>query len=187
MIRNSKLVAVIQRFFLNKKFLIRFYSGFLLLEVIVFCFFGIGRLITVLSQKIQLASDIETTASSLNKKQDDLEKILPTLKEAQPYAQYLDLYMPNKLNIERYLIDLASAASQAGFRVSKFIPVAGSSPAVYQISTVFDGNGNLPALIKNIEDLKRITSVQDATYESKDTGAEVTMNIIIYSTETAEQ
>lgn len=138
-----------------------FYFYIFIICILVFGMFGIIPLTSSIFEKITLLKNMNNALSSLNEKEKSLISASKDYEEIFPYIYYLDSYMPKDINLDDYIIGLNSVISINGFFLNRVHPEAAIKDNSLSVSINLDGYGNLNDLVKNIESLKRLTSISN--------------------------
>jgi Tfp pilus assembly protein PilO len=155
--------------------------------VIAFGFFGIRPLWSVLNQKSSLVTEMRSTNKNLSRNLGVLKDVHDDIERAGENLKYLEDYMPELPQVEDFLLDFVVAASSAGFSVDRFTPGAFSTGESldnqYGIAAKLKGKGDPVKLVNNVEELKRISFVDEIKYaiSEKDMSVTIDMSIRIFT------
>jgi|GEM_PF-1701651 len=136
-----------------------FYFYCLIFSFFVFGFGGILPLGINIFNKSKTITLAKTVITNFQKKEIEVETMKEDYAAIQPYLYFLDIYMPTDINVDDYLISLNAAAISNGFSVKRMAPVGQESNNSIVLNVGLEGYGNLADLIKDIEDLKRVTKI----------------------------
>lgn len=133
----------------------KFYVIIAAVVFIVFGLFGIIPLSISAKNTFVLLNRVNTTNALLAQKYEDLKKAETILFENKILLQKFISYLPENYTIQDYLLDLSTVASINRYRVDR-VNVNGR-----ELEVVFEGSGDIPELIKDIEGLQSITQVAE--------------------------
>lgn len=128
-------------------------------NIVAFGFFGIRSEVLSLMQKNDFINEVQETITRLQEKLNQLQNAKVDLKDTKKYDLYLDKVLPPDLALQNYLVDIVRIAAQSGFEVTAFKP-ENTVDKTTLISVQLKGNYfGVVALVKDLEGLKRLTTV----------------------------
>jgi hypothetical protein len=102
------------------------------------------------------------------------------LKEIRPYMIYIREYIPEEFGVHDYLVDLALMSSESGYVLKTFTPVFSTNTGQERASVYFEGEGKVYDLVASIENMKRLTEIQNLNVSFLGEVG-VRMSILIYT------
>ena len=138
-----------------------FYFYILCFSVVVFGFMGILPLGITSFKKVQTIQSLKMVIGNFQKKEAESKLMKEDYITIKPYLYFLDIYMPTDINVDDYLISLNAVAVNNGFSIKRLAPLGEEANNSLAIDVSLEGFGELPDLIQDIEDLKRITRITD--------------------------
>ncbi|MDC0449227.1 type 4a pilus biogenesis protein PilO [bacterium] len=131
---------------------------------------------------------MEETNKNLEDNIGVLEQISEDVEIAGNNLKYLEEYMPLEYRPEGYLLDFSYAAARSGFSVRRYNPQSRTQGNQAQVDGLdidirLSGSGDVASLIRNIEEMKRITSIQgvEYTFENYDGVGSLRVRVRIFS------
>jgi len=143
----------------NKDTLFRIYLYWAILSVVFLGIFGIYPTAKSILNDLSIISEMKSVNLGLERRLSDLFTLKMQLDKVKNEIPLLDYYLPETFEIQNYMVDFVVASQEAGFNVQSFVPVQEESSSVY-VNVGLLGEGDVVELIKNIEELNRITEVE---------------------------
>jgi len=187
MIRGSeRQLAALKRILTHRTYHSRLMSLWALIVFIAFGVFGIRPLFKTIREKRVLIPELQELNTQIEKNLADFSVIKFDLIKAGENIQYLEEYLPTYYKPEDYLLELTYAGSTANFALQRFSPANFALLAHSEgmnITVRFEGTGSPHELIRQIEELPRITKVRamDYYYDFRNETTIVRADITIYT------
>jgi hypothetical protein len=183
-VESDKQVRNVKRIMLHRAYYSRFMSFWAFSAVALFVFFGIRPLIGVMIEKKDLITEMQEINANLSNNNISLSIVQYELEKAADNLQYIDYYMPTSFKPEDYLLDLTYAASTAGFSVVRYsIGEVNIDTGGLRVRAKLEGRGDTANLIKNIEEMKRVTYINKLRFTPKGEEEAVTIDLEIFKSE----
>jgi Tfp pilus assembly protein PilO len=141
--------------------------------------FGIYPLTRELITKYQVSRQMVNLNKDLQRKFNEVSDASVKIAAVGSGVSYLDMYLPENFELQNYMIDFITASGKAGFSLDTFMPMdqVGSAVGIY-IS--LSGDGDLVSLIKNLEDMNRISEIQSINLSEIGATPILRLNITTY-------
>jgi Tfp pilus assembly protein PilO len=134
----------------------------------------------VIREKKQTINELRTLNFDLEKKANGLQKLRADLEGSRVYVSSLGEAIPKSPKVEDYLVDLVTAVGSVGYRQNYFLPVPSESGTL-GIRVRYQGSpSQFLSLIKAIEEMPRLTTINEITYSYTEEAAQVNMYLEIY-------
>jgi hypothetical protein len=141
--------------------------------------FGIYPLARESIAKYQVSTQMVSLNKDLQRKFSEVSDASVKISAVGSGVSYLDRYLPENFDLQNYMIDFMTASGKAGYSLNTFMPVDQKGAAV-GIYISLSGEGNLVSLIKNLEDMNRISEIQSINLSKIGASSILRLNIITY-------
>lgn len=154
-IRNN-----LTRLVTNEEVSYKIYLYWAALTVLLVGVFGIYPLTRALVGKYQISRQMTRLNKDLLKKINEISDASEKIKTVGSDVLYLNNYLPEDFDTQNYMIDFVTAAGKAGYYVDTFTPLT-QEGSVIEISAGLSGEGNLVELTENLENMNRVSEIQN--------------------------
>jgi Tfp pilus assembly protein PilO len=144
--------------FLNS---VSFHRLWLSISFVIFGVLGLGLGTRVILEKRATLKEMEEVTLRLSKKTASLKALQEDLILVKPYISTLESQLLSPFEPSEYMVGLALVCARAGYSLEKFVPTRVSTEDGYGLNLALSGVGDPILLIQAIEDLPRVTTVQD--------------------------
>jgi len=169
---------VLKRILSDTKKARKIYFVWFLCALISLMFYGIMPLIENIKSKLQTQQKMTVLNNNLAENIRKLSQLEKNYQKAKEYAPLLNKYLPEELGPQNYLVDFTTALSGTGFSLNKFSVLEKEN---ILITVSLQGSGDEQLVVDSIENLKRVTKIQDisASYQTDGTRYLI-LNLEIY-------
>jgi len=180
-----KIISNLKRYieFIKQSFKINFYL--LVFVIVIIGFFGVFRLTYLSYRKVIFVNQLKTTLQSAKNKVSFLEIAKYDLLNVGKYLYFINRNIPTKIDLSDYLLSLNPVLIENGFFLSRAVPNLNSNQDEeiknLEIKITLYGYGDLPKLIKNIEEMKRLTKVESVSFSEIKNRNNIELILKIYS------
>lgn len=122
--------------------------------------FGIYPFTRELIGKYQISRQMTKLNKDLLKKFNEVSDASEKIKMVGSDVLYLNNYLPEDFDTQNYMIDFVTAAGKAGYYVDTFTPLI-QEGSVIEISVGLSGEGDLVKLTENLENMNRVSEIQN--------------------------
>lgn len=175
----QKLKNNIVRLLTNEALSQKMYLGWAAVAILLIGVFGILPVSRELLNKYTIIVQMTELNKALSKKIDDVSNASKEIELIAEDIIYLNSYLPEDFEIQNYMIDFITAAGVAGYYVDSFTPATESGGAI-GIFVTLSGDGDLITLIKSIENLKRVSEIQDVNLSNSGTENSLRLTVTTY-------
>lgn len=171
---------VISEFGLARKYLFLF-----VIYLVAFGYYGTVPMILAWGNKQFYINDYKNKLVALETKNLVLEDYSVKLKKLDTNIKLLDINLPSDSLLDNYLLTIVNVFAKHGFSVSTISvqDSLGDYGKTYSIRLTSSGNiTDTAEFVKDVESLKRITTVKSLLLSAGDNGGSLTLLVEIYST-----
>jgi len=158
----------------------KLYSYWALVTVFLFGLLGVAPGIKTLSVKGKTISELSKIDKNLEIKVGELTKLRDEMGSLRQEVLYIDTFMPDNPDVQGYMVDFFDLVQKGGFTISRFSTENRAEVNGINIETSLEGFGDVLGLIKDIEDLNRITQVEKASVSRVRNEQRVDLSLKIY-------
>ena len=158
------------------------HSTLALAGFLIFIVYGAYPLIKVISEKQKLITQTQEISIQLEKNLIELKKTSNIINNSEEFFKPFDNLMPSSPQLESYLHEIFIATSRSGFYIKNISAgeVVSERPGEVPILLQLNGIGELNVLVENIENLKRISTVNKLTSREDYGKTDVNLEVSIY-------
>jgi len=158
------------------------HSTLALAGFLIFIVYGAYPLIKVISEKQKLIILALFYSIQLEKNLIELKKTSNIINNSEEFFKPFDNLMPSSPQLESYLHEIFIATSRSGFYIKNISAgeVVSERPGEVPILLQLNGIGELNVLVENIENLKRISTVNKLTAREDYGKTDVNLEVSIY-------
>ncbi|HLD51561.1 hypothetical protein A3K34_04215 [candidate division WWE3 bacterium RIFOXYC1_FULL_40_10] len=158
------------------------HSTLALAGFLIFIVYGAYPLIKVISEKQKLITQTQEISIQLEKNLIELKKTSNIINNSEEFFKPFDNLMPSSPQLESYLHEIFIATSRSGFYIKNISAgeVVSERPGEVPILLQLNGIGELNVLVENIENLKRISTVNKLTAREDYGKTDVNLEVSIY-------
>ena len=148
--------------------------------VILFGILGILPLSYNIYKKVIEVNKLNGYITQSQEKIDFLNDANNQLATVQPSLRYFSNYMPTQSNISQYLVSIDSKFTYNGFFTERVTTNFDDENKSIEIIATIYGYGDMPALIKEIEDLSRVSQINSINLTTVKGRATTDLSITIF-------
>ena len=148
------------RLITNEAVSYKIYLYWAAIAVLLIGILGIYPFTRELVGKYQISRQMTKLNKDLSKKFNEISNASEKIKLAGTDVSYLNSYLPEDFDPQNYMIDFVTASGKAGYYVDVFVPVR-QEGSVVEITSALSGEGGLTQLIENLENLNRVSEIQN--------------------------
>lgn len=161
------------------------YMSLTMFMIIVFVFFGIIPQIKVYQGVKDYHAELSNQRKIMRDRKVNITNLRKQLNEGIYEITYFDSIMPVGLQAHEFLFDINQAVSEAGFILEGMNGnTAPENPTVHTVNIKLTGTNEINSIVqvlKNIEKLQRITSVENLNVTINNNEYEVVAGLKVYS------
>jgi len=131
-------------------------------SVLLLGFFGIYPITRELFGKYETLKQMTKLNKDLSRKITDISNASEKMKLVETSIPYLNNYLPDNFDLQNYMVDFVTASGKAGYYVDIFMPMTHEGSVVEIFISLF-GEGDLVKLTENIENMNRVSEIQNIT------------------------
>lgn len=162
------MLNVLKRRLTDREIAKKLYFFWFTASFLFILFFGIIPILGNLKEKIEIRNQMVDLNEVLTQNIKKLSQLEKDYERAERYLPYLSEYLPQDADVQNYLVDFTSALSRTGFSLNKFT-VSESDHLLIKVS--LQGSGDEQRVIDEIENLKRVTNIEDISVSYQKDGS----------------
>lgn len=154
----------ITRLLTNERISYKLHLYWVVLSVLLMGVFGVFPLIKEIHNKYQIAKQMVKINKDLSAKFNELYNTSEKISLVEKDIVYLNNYLPEDFDLQNYMTDFVATSGKAGYYVGSFTPQKNDYSEV-EIAVSLFGNGDLVKLTENLENMNRVSEIQNVTFE----------------------
>ncbi|MBU0534651.1 MAG: hypothetical protein ABIJ82_03990 [Patescibacteria group bacterium] len=167
------------RLITNEVISYKIYLYWAAIAVLLMGIFGVYPFTRELIGKYQISRQMTKLNKDLSKKYNEISDASEKIKLVGTDVLYLNGYLPENFDPQNYMIDFVTASGNAGYYVDTFVPT-GQEGSVVEIVVALFGEGDLTQLMENLENLNRVSEIQNVELVKRGASDTLRLNIKTY-------